>query len=131
MLSYKEETVKIDLREEILFPASYDEPRWLNLAFSRVTCLLMLGSGHSRPSRASSKFGYVRCGPKAPNCHRVLEIMQKCQSWSSNRARYRHNMAGAYCTLWTVLPKVISGLRKPIAIQAAISFNINLPEWLP
>jgi hypothetical protein len=29
---------------------------------------------------------------------------------------------------WTVFPKVISGLRKPIAIQAAISFNINLPE---
>jgi hypothetical protein len=35
---------------------------------------------------------------------------------------------GAYCALWTVFPKVISGLRKPIAIQAAISFNINLPE---
>jgi hypothetical protein len=29
---------------------------------------------------------------------------------------------------WTVFPNVISGLRKPIAIQAAISFNINLPE---
>ena len=25
-------------------------------------------------------------------------------------------------------PQVISGLRKPIAIQAAISFNMNLPE---
>ena len=32
---------------------------------------------------------------------------------------------GAYCA---VFPKVISGLRKPIAIQAAISFNINVPE---
>ena len=41
---------------------------------------------------------------------------------------YRHNMASAYGALWTVFPKVISGLRKPIAIQAAISFNINLPE---
>jgi hypothetical protein len=28
------------------------------------------------------------------------------------------------------LPKVKFGLRKPIAIQAAISFNINLPELL-
>ena len=36
--------------------------------------------------------------------------------------------ASAYCALRTVFPKVISGLRKPIAIQAAISFNINLPE---
>jgi hypothetical protein len=26
------------------------------------------------------------------------------------------------------LPKVISGLRRPIAIQAAISLNMNLPE---
>ena len=33
-----------------------------------------------------------------------------------------------YCALWTVFPNVILGLRKPIAIQAAISFNINLPE---
>jgi hypothetical protein len=39
-----------------------------------------------------------------------------------------HNMASAYCALWIVFPKVISGLRKPIAIQAAISININLPE---
>jgi NAD(P)-dependent dehydrogenase (short-subunit alcohol dehydrogenase family) len=28
----------------------------------------------------------------------------------------------------TVFPKVISGLRRPIAIQAAISLNMNLPE---
>jgi hypothetical protein len=34
----------------------------------------------------------------------------------------------SYCALRTVFPKVISGLRKPIAIQAAISFNMNLPE---
>ena len=34
-------------------------------------------------------------------------------------------VAGDYCA---VLPKVISGLRKPIAIQAVISFNISLPE---
>ena len=33
-----------------------------------------------------------------------------------------------YCALWTVFPKVISGLPKPMAIQAAISFHINLPE---
>ena len=38
------------------------------------------------------------------------------------------NIAGAYCALFTIFPQVISGLRKPIAIQAAISFNINLPE---
>ena len=36
--------------------------------------------------------------------------------------------APAYCALRFVLPKLISGLRKPIAIQAAISFNMNLPE---
>jgi hypothetical protein len=39
-----------------------------------------------------------------------------------------HNMPSAYCALRIVFPKVISGLRKPIAIQAAISFHINLPE---
>jgi hypothetical protein len=33
-----------------------------------------------------------------------------------------------YCALRTVFPSVISGLRKPIAIQAAISFTMNLPE---
>jgi hypothetical protein len=38
------------------------------------------------------------------------------------------NMASAYCALRTVFPKVISGLRRPIAIQAAINFNMNLPE---
>jgi hypothetical protein len=36
-------------------------------------------------------------------------------------------MASAYRAP-VVFPKVISGLRKPIAIQAAISFNMNLPE---
>jgi hypothetical protein len=36
--------------------------------------------------------------------------------------------ASAYCALRFVLPKLISGLRKPIAIQATISFNMNLPE---
>jgi hypothetical protein len=33
----------------------------------------------------------------------------------------------AYCGR-AGFPKVMSGLRKPIAIQAAISFNMNLPE---
>jgi len=28
----------------------------------------------------------------------------------------------------TLFPQLISGLRKPIAIQAAISFSMNLPE---
>ena len=32
------------------------------------------------------------------------------------------------CDLRTVFPKVISGLRRPIAIQAAMSLNMNLPE---
>jgi hypothetical protein len=36
--------------------------------------------------------------------------------------------AGAYGALRAIFPKVISGLRRPIAIQAAISFNMNLPE---
>ena len=36
--------------------------------------------------------------------------------------------AKRYCALRTVFPSVISGLRKPIAIQAAISFSMNLPE---
>ena len=40
-------------------------------------------------------------------------------------------MANAYCAARAVFPKVISGLRRPIAIQAAISFNINLPERPP
>ncbi len=40
-------------------------------------------------------------------------------------------MARAYCALWAVFPKVISGLRRPIAIQEAISFNMNLPERPP
>ena len=30
--------------------------------------------------------------------------------------------------LWTGFPKVISGLRNPIAIQAATSRTMNLPE---
>ncbi len=45
-----------------------------------------------------------------------------------DRTCYRRNMASAYCALRTVFPKVISGLRRPIAIQAAINFNMNLPE---
>jgi hypothetical protein len=34
----------------------------------------------------------------------------------------------SHCDSRTVFPQAISGLRKPIAIQAAISFNMNLPE---
>lgn len=56
--------------------------------------------------RASAPCGFMA---RFPTCHRTAA-------------------ADAYCALWTVFPKVISGLRKPIAIQAAISFNINLPE---
>ena len=37
-------------------------------------------------------------------------------------------MVSTYCVLRTVFPKAISGLRKPIAIQEAINFNMNLPE---
>ena len=37
----------------------------------------------------------------------------------------RHGWRGG---AWTGFPQLISGLRKPIAIQAAISFNMNLPE---
>ena len=33
-----------------------------------------------------------------------------------------------HCDLSTVFPKVISGRRRPIAIQAAISLNMALPE---
>ena len=35
-------------------------------------------------------------------------------------------MASVYCAPRAVFPKVISGLRRPIAIQAAISFNKEL-----
>jgi len=37
-------------------------------------------------------------------------------------------MASGQFDLRTVFPKLISGLRRPIAIQAAISLNMNLPE---
>ncbi len=37
-------------------------------------------------------------------------------------------LASAYLSLWFLLPNLISGLRKPIAIQAVVSFNMNLPE---
>jgi hypothetical protein len=36
--------------------------------------------------------------------------------------------ASGHCDLPVDFPKVISGLRRPIAIQAAISLNMNLPE---
>ena len=49
----------------------------------------------------------------------------KCQERSKD---YGVIAAPAYCGLRFVLPKLISGLRRPIAIQAAISFNMNLPE---
>ena len=39
----------MDSRDEILVPAGFDEPRWLNLAFWKGTCLLMSGLGHFRP----------------------------------------------------------------------------------
>jgi hypothetical protein len=36
--------------------------------------------------------------------------------------------ASGHCDLRADFPRVISGLRRPIAIQAAISLNMNLPE---
>ena len=36
--------------------------------------------------------------------------------------------ASGQCDCWTGFPRVISGLRNPIAIQAAISLTMNLPE---
>ena len=48
-----------------------------------------------------------------------------------NASSYRREVAptaSGQCDLRTVFPKVISGLRRPIAIQAATSLNMNLPE---
>jgi hypothetical protein len=55
-----------------------------------------------------------------------LALRSLCPNfWCLLQAQY----AKRYCALRTVFPSVISGLRKPIAIQAAISLNMNLPEW--
>jgi hypothetical protein len=63
-------------------------------------------------------------------CSGSVGMSQTCQTRTCHDcigARFRAT-ARAYCDLRTVFPKVISGLRRPIAIQAAISFNMNLPE---
>ena len=85
---------------------------FIKLALIRIGCALM----SPRPDAGWRPLARSRA---PPGC---------ADSGLGIRACYRHNMASAYCALWTVFPKVISGLRKPIAIQAAISFNINLPE---
>jgi hypothetical protein len=41
---------------------------------------------------------------------------------------YLDLQVGAYCGRRTAFPQVISGLRNPIAIQAAVSLSMNLPE---
>ena len=66
----------------------------------------------------------VRFAPNADtNCAAGMSV--KGQERSKN---YGVIAAPAYCGLRFVSPKLISGLRRPIAIQAAISFNMNLPE---
>jgi hypothetical protein len=48
--------------------------------------------------------------------------------WSACAHISWRNMASAYRAPRTVFPGATSGLRKPIAIQAAINFNMNLAE---
>jgi len=48
--------------------------------------------------------------------------------WSARAHISWRNMASAYCCLRTAFPRAISGLRKPIVIQAAINFNMSLAE---
>jgi hypothetical protein len=57
------------------------------------------------------------------------EVLSRWQfDWLGKCSIAWSHTARAYCDLWTVFPKVISGLRRPIAIQAVISFSMNLPE---
>ena len=88
-----------------------------------------------RPNHTSGQVR--RCRPRLPTVRftSIAGTLPRCRElavWANSGLGivlpYRCNMAGDYCALCTVFPKVISGLRKPIAIQAAISFNINLPE---
>ena len=53
----------------------------------------------------------------------------KCQILSTRARTYEKRLLNTACSMSALpFPKVISGLRRPIAIQAAISFNMNLPE---
>jgi hypothetical protein len=61
----------------------------------------------------------------------LLPIYPDQRRFSKPSGSYRREVAptaSGQCDLRTVFPKVISGLRRPIAIQAAISLNMNLPE---
>jgi hypothetical protein len=52
--------------------------------------------------------------------------VQMCGKTAEAESLYQRS--SAYCGPGTAFPQVISGLRNPIAIQAAISLSMNLPE---
>jgi hypothetical protein len=87
----------------------------------------MSALGHKQTNRQVGAISAI-----APNSRQML----RCRDCSlcarfGNASLYRREVAPTasdHCDLWTFFPKVISCLRKPIAIQAAISLNMNLPE---
>jgi hypothetical protein len=97
----------------------------------RVTC------NDTPPMRAGM---VIKLRPRGPDCRDrryhvvpayasfLTTIQNRHASGPDGAGRTLIMTASAYCAVRAVFPKVISGLRKPIAIQAAISFNMNLPE---
>jgi len=66
-----------------------------------------------------------RHGQFASSEPKIVSASARFERASSCRSQ---RPAHGHCGLRTVFPQAISGLRKPIAAQAAISFNMNLPE---
>jgi hypothetical protein len=79
--------------------------------------------------------GFIYASPQLARCPYGILMLEGIKSGGSvavNREiPYRRDAAptaGCQCALPIVFPKLISGLRRPIAIQAAISLNMDLPE---
>src|SRR6476659_2246354 len=94
--------------------------------WQRGESLKAIGRAFGKPSSSIyfqvSLYGGIRPAPRRRS--RLALTLSEREEISRGIAVHR----SARCDLRTVFPKVISGLRRPIAIQAAISLNMNLPE---
>src|SRR5258707_11443140 len=80
-----------------------------------------------RDSLVEYSFLNIRLRPDSDRTA-VIAACLKCAGFGHASLYRREPRQAGHCDLRTVFPKVISGLRRPIAIQAAISLNMNLPE---
>ena len=116
----RESVVNIAQSSPTFHELSWGSTGWTGTVAVQEACLCTTGC--HRPRRP------MNSGLSIPRAEAVSLGFDRRFGHASRYRREAAPTTNGHCDLRAVFPKVISGLRRPIAIQAATSLNMNLPE---